>query len=50
MITHQPPEAEQADRVLYLENGRLMESGTHREFLALNGRYAEMNWTEPSED
>lgn len=50
MITHQPQEADQADRVLYLENGRLVESGTHGELLARNGRYAEMNWTDSSEE
>jgi len=50
MITHQPQEAERADRVLYLEAGRLVESGTHHDLLALQGRYAKMNWTDPSEE
>jgi len=50
MITHQPKEAAEADRVLYFERGCLVESGTHRELIARQGRYAEMNWTEYSED
>jgi ATP-binding cassette subfamily B protein len=50
MITHQPREAAQADRVLYLERGCLLESGTHGDLMARNGPYAGMNWTGSSEE
>jgi ABC-type multidrug transport system fused ATPase/permease subunit len=31
-----------ADLILYLEDGRIVESGTHAELLRANGRYAAM--------
>jgi ABC-type transport system involved in Fe-S cluster assembly fused permease/ATPase subunit len=31
-----------ADRILVLENGTLLESGTHQDLLKADGRYAEL--------
>ena len=31
-----------ADKILYLENGRLVEQGSHDELMKQGGRYAEM--------
>lgn len=41
-ISHRMSSARMADRVLFLEHGRIVEEGTHQELLEKNGRYAEM--------
>lgn len=41
-ISHRMSSARMADRILFLENGRIVEQGTHDELIKRNGRYAEM--------
>ncbi len=40
VIAHRLSTVEKADRILVMEAGRLIETGTHAELLALNGQYA----------
>jgi ATP-binding cassette subfamily B protein len=40
LITHDLTHAAQANLILYLESGRVLERGTHPELLRSNGRYA----------
>ena len=41
-ISHRLSTTRDADRIILLENGRIVEEGTHNSLLAQNGRYAEM--------
>lgn len=41
-ISHRLSSAVLADRVILMANGEIIETGTHSELMALNGRYAEM--------
>ncbi len=42
LISHRFSTARLADRILVLDNGMLLEAGTHEELLLKNGRYAEL--------
>jgi ATP-binding cassette subfamily B protein len=42
LVSHNLRAVEQADIILYIEGGQILEQGTHRELLRLGGRYAAM--------
>jgi ABC-type multidrug transport system fused ATPase/permease subunit len=41
-ISHRLGSARLADRILFLEGGRITAEGSHAELMAAQGRYAEM--------
>ena len=41
-ISHRFSTVRLADRILVLENGTLIENGSHQQLIALGGRYAEL--------
>ena len=50
MITHDLSEIEHADVILHIENGVLIESGTHIDLLSSGGAYADLLKSEFKQD
>ncbi|MEY7974294.1 ABC transporter ATP-binding protein [Saccharomonospora xinjiangensis] len=50
VIAHRLSTVRAADQILVVEEGRITERGTHRELLALGGRYAELHDTQFATD
>lgn len=46
VIAHRLSTIRQADQILVIEAGRIVERGTHRQLLEVNGRYAELYETQ----
>ncbi len=42
IATHRLSAVEHADNIVVLEQGQIVERGTHRDLIAMNGRYADM--------
>lgn len=42
IITHRLTTVKLADSIIFMENGKIIEKGTHAELMHLNGRYAKM--------
>lgn len=43
VVAHRLSQAAAADRILVMDHGRIVESGTHDELIRANGRYAELS-------
>jgi len=46
LITHRLTGLEQVDEIVVLDEGRVVERGTHRDLVTSGGRYAELWWDE----
>jgi len=46
VIAHRLATVQTADLIVVVEDGRIVERGTHVELLAARGRYAQLYWTQ----
>ncbi len=46
VVAHRLSTILDADKILYMENGQILEQGTHRELLKKNGRYAKLYYSQ----
>ncbi len=44
VIAHRLSTVRQADRIITIERGRIVEDGTHDELISSNGRYAKLHF------
>ena len=42
LISHRLYSTRKADRICYIENGKIVEEGTHEDLMRANGKYASM--------
>ena len=42
LISHRLSSVRSADKILFIENGKVTECGSHSELMKLNGKYCEM--------
>ena len=43
LVSHRVSTAKHSDRILFMEQGRIVETGSHQDLVRLNGRYAELD-------
>ena len=50
LISHRVSTARHANRIYVIDNGRVLESGTHEELLAQGGYYADLEAVQSNQD
>lgn len=50
LISHRVSTARHADRIFVIDNGHILESGTHQELIALGGYYADLEAVQSNQD
>ena len=50
LVSHRVSTARHADRIFVMEDGRILESGTHAELIAKGGYYSELEAVQSNQD